>query len=158
MLVAQWKLSVLHWVSLTLRWPVWQLRSGAMCPDELRAPLASGKCFLETAPWAEILTSWYSPPHLHGGRANSYALCSSADPLGLWRTCANLCLLPRCVLSGTSPRRRPSLNTARNGRMMRARSSWRRTLQPWRSTARSSASLPTHRLVCLKCLWNLVSG
>ncbi len=49
------------WVSLTSRWPLWQLRSGAMCPDELRAPLASGKCFLETVPWAKILISWCSP-------------------------------------------------------------------------------------------------
>lgn len=53
---------------------------------------------------------------------------------------------PQCGAStGTSPRRRPSPSTPRNGRMRRARSSWRKTLPPWRSTARSSASSPTRR-------------
>lgn len=47
--------------------------------------------------------------------------------------------------SGTSPRRRPLPSTARGGKMKRARSSWRKTLPPWRSIARSFASLPTHR-------------
>lgn len=117
-------------VNINVLWNSWQLRSAlATLPlsDELQAPLAS---VLRTWQWAK--TSW-------GGSS----FRSSPFPRGLMKGSAKPCL---CSASeGTSPRRRPSPNTARNGKMRRAKSSWRRISIAWRNTARLLESWLTLR-------------
>lgn len=79
LLVASENKAELHFHRVSnIRWPpLWQLRSGAVCPDELRAPLASGKCCLETAMSQKI--SWLTRPPLGELSAVHCVL-----PLALW--------------------------------------------------------------------------
>lgn len=69
-----------------------QLRSGASCPDELKAPLAGGKSSLEAEPWADIATRAEGSPPIQTG----YRLCPASFlwPCGVMKgLCANLVVL-----------------------------------------------------------------